>query len=106
MPKQYQNIAFVVVALIIAFVAYTYLFTGKVTPILTEQTISPVASADQDLISLLLQLKAITLDESIFSDQTFTGLEDFSRELIPEAVGRENPFAPLGSSQAKVPSSP
>lgn len=98
MFKKYQNAIFVIVALILAFFAYSYFFAGKETPVLMEETINPTAVADQDLISLLLELKAITLDESIFTDPTFMSLEDFSRELIPEPIGRPNPFAPLGSS--------
>ena len=102
MIKQYQNVIFIIVAIIIAFIAYSYFFAGKATPILSEETVSQAAPADQDLISLLLELKAITLDESLFSDATFTSLQDFSKELVPEATGRPNPFAPLGS-QAKAP---
>lgn|SRR3989344_7436672 len=93
--KKYQNVIFIVVAVILGFIAYSYFFTGKETPVLSEETVSQATPADQDLISLLLELKAITLDESLFADAAFMSLQDFSKELIPEAVGRPNPFAPL-----------
>lgn len=102
MIKQYQNVIVIAVVIIIAFIVYTYFFAGKATPILDEQTVNQAAPADQDLISLLLELKGITLDESLFSDSAFTSLQDFSKELVPEAIGRPNPFAPLGA-QAKAP---
>jgi hypothetical protein len=102
MIKQYQNVIIIGAVIVIAFFVYTYFFTGKATPILDEQAVSQAAPADQDLISLLLELKAITLDESLLSDAAFTSLQDFSKELVPEAIGRPNPFAPLGA-QAKAP---
>ncbi len=103
MLKKYQNVIIVIVVIIIAFVVYTFFFAGKATPILSEQNINQTAPADQDLISLLIELKGITLDESIFANAAFVSLQDFSKDLVPEAVGRPNPFAPLGATPAKPP---
>jgi uncharacterized membrane protein YukC len=100
--KQNQTAILVVVILVIAFFAYTYFFTGKEdsSAVLQTEEVSVVAPVDQDLISLLLELKSITLDESVFSNQAFKSLQDFSQELVPEPVGRVNPFAPLGQGQS------
>lgn len=100
--KQNQTAILVVVIIVIAFFAYTYFFTGEEESgsVLQTEEVSVVAPADQDLISLLLELKSITLNEGIFSDSAFTSLQDFSQELIPEPVGRVNPFAPLGRGQS------
>ena len=98
--KKYQNAVIVFVVIIIAFVVYSFFFAGKATPILSEQTVGQANPADQDLISLLIELKGITLDESIFANAAFTSLQDFSKDLVPEAVGRTNPFAPLGATPA------
>lgn len=99
--KQNQTAILVIVIIIIAFFAYTYFFTGndESNAVLQTEQVSEVTPADQDLISLLLELKAITLDEAIFSDPTFRSLQDFSQELVNEPVGRVNPFAPLGQGQ-------
>lgn len=104
--KQNQTAILVVVILVISFFAYSYFFTGKETntSALREEQVSTVAPADQDLISLLLELKSITLDETIFSNTAFQSLQDFSQELVTEPVGRVNPFAPfspLGAGQAR-----
>ncbi len=97
MLGKYQNIILIVVVLIIAFAIYSYFFTGKEeAPLMTEEVVSQ-SPEDQDLISLLLELKGITLDESIFSDATFDSLQDFSQELVAEPTGRPNPFAPLNA---------
>ena len=53
---------------------------------------------DQDLVATLLALRAVKLDGSIFSDPGFQNLKDFSTQIIPEPIGRPNPFAPLGSN--------
>lgn len=61
---------------------------------------SPVG---QDFLSLLLNVKNIKLDNSIFSDPAFINLHDSSITLTPDAViGRPNPFAQLGSDPVPV----
>lgn len=95
---KYQNVILAVVIIAIAFAIYSYFFGGAEEAPLTAQNVAAAPQEDQDLISLLLELRSITLDEDIFADPTFQSLEDFSQELVPEPVGRPNPFAPLGAS--------
>jgi hypothetical protein len=54
---------------------------------------------ERDLVATLLQLRAIGLDGTIFSDPAFQSLVDYGIEIVPEPVGRENPFAPLPGTQ-------
>jgi hypothetical protein len=89
----------VVALIIVAFVIYTVFFTDKNDAVLVQNTESATASVDNELIALLLQLKSLTLDDSIFSNDAFQSLQDFSQALVPEPVGRNNPFAPLGAGQ-------
>ncbi len=49
-----------------------------------------------DLLVLLLELKALSLESEIFTDEAFINLKDFSTEIRPQPVGRNNPFASLG----------
>ena len=50
-----------------------------------------------DFLALLLNVKSINLDDSIFSDPVFIGLHDSSILLVPDGTeGRPNPFAPIG----------
>jgi len=37
-------------------------------------------------------MRSIRLDSSIFENPAFASLRDFGREIIPEPVGRTNPF--------------
>lgn len=55
----------------------------------------------QDFLTLLLNIKNIKLDDSIFSDAAFMSLHDGSITLVPEGnEGRVNPFAPIGADAA------
>ncbi len=64
------------------------------SPITTNQ---PGALAGQDFLSLLLNVKNIKLDDSIFMSPAFISLHDSSIILVPDGnEGRPNPFAPIG----------
>lgn len=52
----------------------------------------------QDFLTILLGVKNIKLDDSIFSNKAFINLHDSSILLTsPGDEGRTNPFAPIGS---------
>lgn len=55
---------------------------------------------EQELVSTLLALRAVKLDAAIFSDPAFMSLKDFSTQIVPEPVGRPNPFAPVTNASA------
>ncbi|MBI3573848.1 hypothetical protein HY090_02255 [Candidatus Kaiserbacteria bacterium] len=97
---RYKTVILVIVLVIIAFFAYSYFFTGAPQAVLSSQAVSANTAIDQDLINLLLTLRAIRLDDSLFTNANFQSLQDFSKDLVPEPVGRANPFAPLGSVSA------
>lgn len=71
--------------------------------LLTTETVgdgSPSENvADRDLVETLLTLRAISLSGNIFNDPAFKTLQDFGTNIIPEPVGRPNPFAPIGRNQ-------
>lgn len=50
---------------------------------------------EQGIITTLLTFRSVELDPKILSSPAFTTLKDFSTQIIPEPIGRENPFAPL-----------
>ncbi|MES2315608.1 MAG: hypothetical protein V4486_02630 [Patescibacteria group bacterium] len=59
---------------------------------------SPDLTVGQDFLNLLLNVKNIKLDESLFADPAFATLRDSSIVLVQEGnEGRANPFAPIGS---------
>jgi len=53
-------------------------------------------STEREILSLLLELKSITLDTGVFESKAFNALKDFGVTLEPEPVRRVNPFAPIG----------
>lgn len=96
--KKYKTSLFIVVIVIIATIAYTLLLSGNDEKLLVSETPSDAGTAAEgDLLSILLDLRSVKLDDGIFADSVFKSLEDFGQELVSEPVGRENPFAPLGT---------
>lgn len=97
--KKYKNIIIIAVIIVIAAFAYN-LFVGKTDDsLLTSEVKGTENSAlETDLLSILIDLRSITLDDSIFSNQAFMSLRDFGQDIVPEPVGRENPFAPVDAS--------
>lgn len=57
-----------------------------------------VAGGNSDIVATLLALRSVSLDSSIFSDPSFTILRDFGTQILPEPVGRPNPFAPISAT--------
>jgi hypothetical protein len=58
----------------------------------------------KDFLTLLLNVKDIKLDDTIFSDIAFAGLRDSSITLIPDGTeGRPNPFAKFGNDDVPTP---
>ena len=100
-----HKILLIIVGLIIAGLAWYGLTSGgESTTLLTSETVSD-QGPDRDLVSTLLALRAVKLDASIFTDPAFASLKDFSTQIIPEPIGRPNPFAPLSSSVVPTPAS-
>lgn len=66
--------------------------------LITTQTAEGTTPAERNVVDTLLQLRAVSLSGTIFSDPAFISLRDFGTQIIPEPVGRPNPFAPVAST--------
>lgn len=56
-----------------------------------------ITATNQDFLTILLNVKNIKLDDSIFSDPAFATLHDSTIVLVRDTtIGRPNPFAPIG----------
>ena len=80
---------------------YYYFFTGSGntnTTIVAAPTQSSVSGAD--VLTALVNLQAVKLDNAIFSNPVFVSLTDFGVDIPTQPVGRVNPFAPLPSAGA------
>jgi hypothetical protein len=94
---------------VLAAAAAWYIFLRDTTPqaLLTTEDLTTSSGADKDVVETLLQLRAITLSGTIFSDPAFVSLKDNGTQIVPEPAGRENPFLPLpGMTQTPSSSAP
>ncbi len=114
-----RNIIIIAVVLILGLVGYKIFFGKKAAPaaggLQTTSgtgagtsgapkigTASPASAGDtsigQDLLTTLLSIESITLDDSIFKNKGFALLQDFNRPIpTDDNPGRPNPFAPIGA---------
>ncbi len=92
--------------LLIVFFIVTILFlwtmiggsSNKPAPILESATAGANPVMDQDIINLLVDMRSIKLDGSLFKSPGFLLLRDFGRDIVAEPIGRTNPFAPIHSA--------
>ncbi len=94
-PKTQKLLVAIVCLLVLAFLGYR-LYTAPASEEVASVNFTTEA-ASQDILTLVEKLEAISIDKSVFSSPIFTSLVDFTVPLLPEAQGRSNPFAPIGS---------
>lgn len=56
------------------------------------------SSVEDTFVDTLLNVSNITIDTSLWSEKAYSNLRDFSVILIPESVGRDNPYLPTTTS--------
>ncbi len=98
---RHKLIVIVAALLIAGGVWYGLSATPSGPALITSTPIGSGNVADQGIVAVLLTMRAVKLDGTILNDPSFMSLQDFSTQIVPESVGRENPFAPL-SSQASI----
>lgn len=71
--------------------------TGALAPVgfLTNTELSDESVAGREFLQVLLNLRSLKLDTSLFDDPVFSQLAEFGAPLQPEPRGRTNPFAPI-----------
>jgi len=100
--KKYKTTFLIIAIVVIGGIAYNILFKEENNKNLLTSDLdlsgsdSVVSMVENDLLTLLLDIRSVKLDDSIFSEETFKSLEDFGQDIAPEPAGRENPFAPIG----------
>jgi hypothetical protein len=98
MLKNKKNILIGIVVVIVLFVGYS-VFVKK-DPADDAALVSETVGGDEntvgrEFLTVLLQIKSLKLDESVFADDSFMSLQDFSSVIVAQPVGRKNPFSPL-----------
>jgi len=92
-----KNIIIIIAAVLIALIGYGIFIGGesKKEESLLQQAASEDSQGGREILTLLLNLKSLKLDSSIFSKPSFKGLINFGQELPVYPQGRDNPFAPI-----------
>ncbi len=113
MPKIKNIIIFVAIGAVFAFIYFYFIkseepASSPVSPIAISSPAVPgkiatpgISSGNvaRDFLTLLLSVRSIKLDDTIFADVAFESLDGtHSITLVPDGnEGRPNPFAPLGA---------
>ena len=94
-----------ILAILVFSALYFFVFNKKAPITVLDQFGNPVEAqvVGQDLVDLLNQIQAVTLDESLFRNPAFIHLTDYSIVLPEEPRGRQNPFDTIGG-RSTIPS--
>lgn len=68
----------------------------------TSDLIRQSEQTERKIAAELLQLRNIKLDSSLFTSPEYTSLQDFSRPIKAQPVGRPNPFAPINENDPEL----
>ena len=86
---------FFILAAIVALVGYTFI-SVQAQEGLVQTTSNPNADiVAQKFINQINILNSVRIETSIFADESFQSLIDWSRPIPDEEKGRANPFAPI-----------
>ena len=91
----------VIGALIVAAGAYWYFFTGTGNEIPLTSLDASTNQEQTQFQALVNELQPISFNTDILSDPRFNVLVDLRTPVIPESVGRLDPFAPITSTNRK-----
>lgn len=94
--------AIVIVVIIIGFFVYETYFSQSSSTTDLQVSTSQTSAQDQDFLNLLLQIKNINLDTSIFQNSAFISLQDDTLPILDQPYGRPNPFAPIGQDSGSI----
>lgn len=98
-PTISKNKVLLIALVIVAVVGFYFFTRGEEAPLTTTVVGGGSGTIGQELIIELNRLKALrSIKRDIFLDNAFISLEDFTQEVVAQPVGRDNPFAPIGSN--------
>lgn len=101
LSKNVKIILAVLVVGVLGFLAYSFLNKAPEAAVTTQgglssEGVQESGAVGQRLMATLETIRTLKLDKSIVASPAFTSLKDFSTEISPLPVGRDNPFAPPG----------
>lgn len=88
-------ILIVLALLVLAAAAYLLFGKGDVSSAVAPSG-APASQAELTFLTLTAQIDPVAFDTSVLEDERFMALRDIRTAIVPEASGRQDPFAPLG----------
>jgi phosphomevalonate kinase len=93
-----NSIIVIILIVFVGMVAYWYLGQTNGSTAYLASDVKTTDSVDAKYIySILQKMAKVNLDDSIFSNTIFQNLRDNTVSFPPQASGRNNPFAPVGT---------
>lgn len=101
MTSLLKNIFFALALAVILWLGYKLFFAedDASRTALNAEVASQAARDTQEFLQTLQQLRDIELSQQIFTDARFQSFVDHRQAVVPEPVGRLNPFAPIGRQE-------
>ncbi len=93
--SQHKLLLIGIVVLIAGGVWFGFSSEAPTSDLVTVPIDGASSPIEKNLITTLLTFRSVELDPKILTSPAFISLRDFSTQIVPEPVGRENPFAPL-----------
>ncbi len=95
--KGFLKTTFTLILLAVIALGVNELILAQEDPgsLVSEREAGVTSSTEREILSLLLELRSISLSSDIFQSAVFRSLRDFGVTLAPQPVGRDNPFAPI-----------
>lgn len=104
MKGKIAKIILIVIVVAFVFIGYTYFFTGDSKDVLITESSDPVLGSEDGklILSLLVNLRSLDLEASIFNRLSFLSLIDFGQVIPDRPKGRVNPFAPIDGVEQQI----
>ncbi|MBU6431196.1 MAG: hypothetical protein KGJ58_02215 [Patescibacteria group bacterium] len=99
-----NKVTLLILLIIAAFVGYNYFLkkdkptNGDLAVESQQQDQNGQPAIGKDLMAALFKLKSLTIDDTFFKDPIFNSLTDFTVQIAPQEVGRNNPFSSVGGA--------
>ena len=102
MIGKYKNIIIIAVIIGIGLIAYSFLKPDPTAETLLETTQRQDSAQvlGDEITSAISQINSLKLDRTVLDDPIVKKLIDHSKPILPEPVGRKNPFAPIGANSS------
>lgn len=92
-----STLVFVLCLVIVAGgLGYYFFFFNSSSDAALTTAAGTASDAELSFITLVSKLDPIVFDTTVLSDPRFTTRQDIRTAIVPEASGRNDPFAPIG----------